>query len=134
MMPSFKSILLAGAVAMLPFGAAAHAAPKKDAKEAPVAEVVVAEPEQVEEEPASDFDSEAYAKEQKAKTWEVQSCGTRCFHEASSRRRTAPRRALGTPQSSRANARDLARDSSNSQAYLLRLLTPEAQRTQRTAG
>ncbi|WP_447931482.1 DUF2059 domain-containing protein [Sphingopyxis fribergensis] len=67
MMPSFKSILLAGAVAMLPFGAAAHAAPKKDAKEAPVAEVVVAEPEQVEEEPASDFDSEAYAKEQKAK-------------------------------------------------------------------
>jgi hypothetical protein len=69
MMPSFKSILLAGAALMLPFGAAAHAAPKKDAKEAPVAEVVVvvAEPEQVEEEPASDFDSEAYAKEQKAK-------------------------------------------------------------------
>jgi hypothetical protein len=67
MMPSFKSILLAGAVAMLPFGAAAHAAPKKAAKEAPVAEVVVAEPAQVEEEPASDFDSEAYAKEQKAK-------------------------------------------------------------------
>lgn len=67
MMPSFKSILLAGAVAMLPFGAAAHAAPKKAAKEAPVAEVMVAEPAQVEEEPASDFDSEAYAKEQKAK-------------------------------------------------------------------
>jgi hypothetical protein len=67
MMPSFKSILLAGAVAMLPFGAAAHAAPKKAAKEAPVAEVIAAEPGQVEEEPASDFDSEAYAKEQKAK-------------------------------------------------------------------
>lgn len=67
MMPSFKSILLAGAVAMLPFGAAAHAAPKKAAKEAPVAEVMVAEPAQVEEEPANDFDSEAYAKEQKAK-------------------------------------------------------------------
>ena len=67
MMPSFKSILLAGAVAMLPFGAAAHAAPKKAAKEAPVAEVIAAEPAQVEEEPATDFDSEAYAKEQKAK-------------------------------------------------------------------
>lgn len=67
MMPSFQSILLAGAAAMLPFGAAAHAAPKKTAKEAPVAEVMVAEPAQVEEEPASDFDSEAYAKEQKAK-------------------------------------------------------------------
>ena len=67
MMPSFKSILLAGAVAMLPFSAAAHAAPKKAAKEAPVAEVVVTEPAQVEEEPASDFDSEAYAAEQKAK-------------------------------------------------------------------
>ncbi len=67
MMPTFKSILLAGAAAMLPFGAAAHAAPKKAAKEAPVAEVMVAEPAQVEEEPASDFDSEAYAKEQKAK-------------------------------------------------------------------
>lgn len=66
-MPSFKSILLAGAVAMLPFGAAAHAAPKIAAKEAPVAEVVVTEPAQIEEEPASDFDSEAYAKEQKAK-------------------------------------------------------------------
>ncbi|SEH11577.1 hypothetical protein SAMN05428974_0262 [Sphingopyxis sp. YR583] len=67
MMPSFKSILLAGAVAMLPLGASANAAPKKAAKEAPLAEVVVAEPAQVEEEPASDFDSEAYAKEQKAK-------------------------------------------------------------------
>ncbi len=67
MMPSFKSILLAGAVAMLPFGAAVHAASKKAAKEAPVAEVMVAEPAQVEEEPASDFDSEAYAKEQKAR-------------------------------------------------------------------
>ena len=65
MMPSFKSILLAGAVAMLPFGVSAHAAPKQDAKEAPVAEVVVAEPAQVEEEPATDFDSEAYAAQQK---------------------------------------------------------------------
>ena len=67
MMPSFQSILLAGAATMLPFGVSAHAAPKKTAKEAPVAEVVVAEPAQVEEEPASDFDSEAYAAEQKAK-------------------------------------------------------------------
>lgn len=65
MMPSFKSILLAGAAAMLPFGVSAHAAPKQDAKEAPVAEVVVAEPAQVEEEPATDFDSEAYAARQK---------------------------------------------------------------------
>ena len=60
MMPPFKSILLAGAAAMLPFGATAHAAPK----EAPVAEVVF-EPSQTEAE--TEFDSEAYAKEQKAK-------------------------------------------------------------------
>ncbi len=62
MMPSFQSILLAGAAAMLPLGATAHAAPK----EAPVAEVV-AEPPQVEEETSTPFDSEAYAAEQKAK-------------------------------------------------------------------
>ncbi|USI75763.1 MULTISPECIES: DUF2059 domain-containing protein [unclassified Sphingopyxis] len=67
MMPSFQSILLAGAAAMLPLGASAHAAPKKDAKEAPVAEVVLAEPAQVEEETSEPFDSEAYAEEAKAK-------------------------------------------------------------------
>src|SRR3546814_5959179 len=38
MMPSFKSILLAGAAAMLPFAEPAHAAPE----EAPVAEAVAA--------------------------------------------------------------------------------------------
>lgn len=63
MTPTFKSILLAGAAAMLPFAAPAFAAPK----EAPVAEVVVPEPAQVEEETSAPFDSEAYAKEQKAK-------------------------------------------------------------------
>lgn len=63
MMLSFQSILLAGAAAMLPLGATAHAAPK----EAPVAEVVVAEPPQVEEETSTPFGSEAYAEEQKAK-------------------------------------------------------------------
>lgn len=63
MMPSFKSILLAGAVAMLPLGAPAHAAQG----EAPVAEVVAAEPAQVDEESSVPFDSEAYAEEQKAK-------------------------------------------------------------------
>lgn len=63
MMPSFKSILLAGAVAMLPLGAPAHAAQE----EAPVAEVVAAEPAQVDEESSVPFDSEAYAEEQKAK-------------------------------------------------------------------
>ena len=62
MMPTFKSILLAGAAALLPLGAPAHAAPE----EAPVAEVVVAAPE-TEGETASDFDSEAYAEQQKAK-------------------------------------------------------------------
>lgn len=60
MMPSFQSILLAGAAALLPLGASAYAAPE----EAPAAEVVAA--------PAGDetgepFDSTAYAEEQKAK-------------------------------------------------------------------
>lgn len=63
MMPSFKSILLAGAVAMLPLAAPAYAAPD----EAPVAEVVVADPAQVEEEGTAPFDSEAAAAEAKAK-------------------------------------------------------------------
>ena len=58
-MPSFKSILLAGAAAMLPLGAPAHAAPE----EAPVAEVVAAP----EAETAEPFDSEAAAEEAKAK-------------------------------------------------------------------
>ncbi|NYF33853.1 DUF2059 domain-containing protein [Sphingopyxis sp. JAI108] len=60
MMPSFKSILLAGAVAMLPLGAPVHAAPE----EAPVAEVVAAP---AEDETAAPFDSEAAAAEAKAK-------------------------------------------------------------------
>ena len=59
MMPSFQSILLAGAVAMLPLGVPAHAAPE----EAPVAEVVAVP----EAETAEPFDSTAYAEEQKAK-------------------------------------------------------------------
>ena len=59
-MPTFKSILLAGTIAMLPLGASAHAAQK----EAPVAEVVAPD---VEEETSAPFDSEAYAEEQKAK-------------------------------------------------------------------
>ncbi len=66
MMPNFKSILLAGTIAMLPLGTPAFAAPK----EAPVAEVVVPAPEteaETEAETASDFDSEAYAEQQKAK-------------------------------------------------------------------
>ena len=58
-MPSFKSILLAGAVAMLPLGAPAHAAPE----EAPVAEVVAAP----ETETAEPYDSTASAEAQKAK-------------------------------------------------------------------
>lgn len=62
MMPTFKSILLAGTIAMLPLGAPAHAAPK----EAPVAEVVF-EPSQTEAETATEFDSEASAEEAKAK-------------------------------------------------------------------
>jgi hypothetical protein len=60
MMPSFKSILLAGAVAMLPLGAQAYAAPK----EAPVAETVAAP---AEDEVATEYDSEAAAAEAKAK-------------------------------------------------------------------
>jgi hypothetical protein len=40
MTPTFKSILLAGTIAMMPLGAHAYAAPK----EAPVAEVVTAPP------------------------------------------------------------------------------------------
>lgn len=64
MMPTFKSILLAGTIAMLPLGAQAYAAPKQ----APVAEVVAAPAEvEAEEEPSVDFDSEAYAAEAKAK-------------------------------------------------------------------
>src|SRR3546814_1005616 len=59
MMPSFKSILLAGAAAMLPFAAPAHAAPE----EAPVAEAVAAP----EAETAEQFDSEASAEAAKAK-------------------------------------------------------------------
>ncbi|KGB51945.1 hypothetical protein FG91_03798 [Sphingopyxis sp. LC81] len=60
MMPSFQSILLAGAAAMLPLGAPAHAAQK----EAPVAEVVAAP---VEDETAAPDDSEASAEAAKAK-------------------------------------------------------------------
>lgn len=71
MMPSFKTILLAGAAAMLPLGVSAHAAPKKAAKEAPVAETVslpeVVFTDEGTQTPEADFDSEAYAKEQKAK-------------------------------------------------------------------
>ena len=57
-MPSFKSILLAGAVAMLPLGISAHAAQQ----EAPEAEVVA-----VEDGSETPFDSEAAAAEAKAK-------------------------------------------------------------------
>lgn len=57
-MPSFKSILLAGAVAMLPLGVSAHAAQQ----EAPEAEVVAAE-----DGSETPFDSEAAAAEAKAK-------------------------------------------------------------------
>ena len=60
MMPTFQSILLAGAAAMLPLGASARAAQQ----EAPVAEVVAPD---LEEETSAPFDSEAYAEEQKAK-------------------------------------------------------------------
>ena len=64
MTPTFKSILLAGTIAMMPLGAHAYAAPKQ----APVAEVVAAPAEvATEEEPSVDFDSEAYAAEAKAK-------------------------------------------------------------------
>lgn len=57
-MPSFKSILLAGAVAMLPLGVSAHAAQQ----EAPEAEVITAE-----DGSETPFDSEAAAAEAKAK-------------------------------------------------------------------
>lgn len=60
MMPTFKSILLAGAIAMLPLGAPAHAAPK----EAPVAETVAAPADEPE---SSEYDSEASAEAAKAK-------------------------------------------------------------------
>src|SRR3546814_10360009 len=56
MMPSFNAILLAGAAAMLPLGAPAHAAPE----EAPTAEIVHPHDDSV-----IDVDSEAYAEEQK---------------------------------------------------------------------
>lgn len=62
MTPTFKSILLAGAVAVLPFGAPAFAAPK----EAPVAEVVVPAPE-TEADAAVEADSEETAAQAKAK-------------------------------------------------------------------
>lgn len=64
MTPTFKSILLAGAIAMMPLGAHAYAAPKQ----APVAEVVAAPAEvATEDEAETEFDSEAYAAEAKAK-------------------------------------------------------------------
>ncbi|WP_447756506.1 DUF2059 domain-containing protein [Sphingopyxis fribergensis] len=65
-MPTFKSILLAGAVAMLPFGAQAHAAPK----EAPVAETFTEEEAQAAGEAAAAAGAEeaaASAERQKAK-------------------------------------------------------------------
>src|SRR3546814_20043712 len=58
MMPSFNAILLAGAAAMLPLGAPAHAAPE----EAPTAEIVPPHDDSV-----LDVDSEAYDEEQQAK-------------------------------------------------------------------
>lgn len=61
MMMKMKSMLLVGAIAMLPLAAPAYAAPK----EAPVAEVVAVP--QAEDEAASEYDSEAYAAEAKAK-------------------------------------------------------------------
>lgn len=62
MMPTFKSILLAGAIAIAP--AHAFAAPK----EAPVAEVVtVPTPPEVEDEASSEYDSKASAEAAKAK-------------------------------------------------------------------
>lgn len=60
MMPTFKSILLAGTIAMLPLGAPAHAAPK----EAPVAETVAAP---ADEQESNEYDSEAAAETAKAK-------------------------------------------------------------------
>ncbi|ALJ12142.1 DUF2059 domain-containing protein [Sphingopyxis macrogoltabida] len=58
MMPKFKTMLLAGTIALLPLAAPAHAAPE----EAPAAEVVVDASQD-----SADVDSEAYAAESKAK-------------------------------------------------------------------
>src|SRR5690606_9484626 len=58
MMPQFKTILLAGAAAMLPLGAQAHAAPE----EAPTAEIVHPHDDSV-----IDGDSTAYAEAQKTR-------------------------------------------------------------------
>src|SRR3546814_14614389 len=58
MMPSFNAILLAGAAAMLPLGAPAHASPE----EAPTAEIVHPHDDSV-----IDVYSESYAEEQTAK-------------------------------------------------------------------
>lgn len=67
MMPSFQSILLAGAAALLPLGASAYAAPE----EAPAAETVplpdVVFTDEGTQTPETEVDSEAYAEEQKAK-------------------------------------------------------------------
>jgi len=64
MTPTFKSILLAGTIAMMPLGAQAYAAPKQ----APMAEVVEAPtPTETDDEATTEFDSEAYAAEAKAK-------------------------------------------------------------------
>lgn len=66
MTSSFKSMLLAGTIAMLPLGAPAYAAPK----EAPVAEAVAVPEVSIpnpDETVTEDFDSEAYAERQKAK-------------------------------------------------------------------
>lgn len=62
MMSTFKSILLAGTIAMLPLWAQAHAAPE----EAPLAEMVAA-PEEADSQARTDADSEAYTAEAKAK-------------------------------------------------------------------
>ncbi len=63
MMPTFKSILLAGTIAMLPLGAPAYAA----LQEAPVAEVVEAPEPPEAADTQGDFDSGAYAAQSKAK-------------------------------------------------------------------
>jgi hypothetical protein len=64
MMSKFKSILLAGTIAMLPIAAPAYAAPK----EAPVAEVVESPaPTEADYDAQADVKSEAYAAEAKAK-------------------------------------------------------------------
>lgn len=63
MMPTFKSILLAGTIAMLPLGAQAYAAPK----EAPVAEVVTDEARAAGEEAAAAGAEEAAASAERQK-------------------------------------------------------------------